>query len=259
MQSITEFLTSILSSETGSLSFLQFFFAIGISYLGGVVSSLTPCIYPMIPITISVMGGLGNERTIAWASFWTRGLIYVLGMALIYAFLGVVAALTGKIFGTFTQTSVGYLIIGSIITIAALFMLEVIQFDPFISLQQWIRKLRGLPPESRYTEIKEKNFLTTFSLGASSGFIAAPCTTPVLTAILAYISTSQSVILGFVLMLAFSLGLGTLLLVITLFTSALKFLPKSGQWMKMIKISSGVLLLAFAEYLIFKAGQLGGH
>jgi thiol:disulfide interchange protein DsbD len=100
--------------------------------------------------------------------------------------------------------------------------------------------------------------LSAFVLGASSGFIAAPCTTPVLTSILAYIAKTQSVGLGFGLMLSFSLGLGTLLLVIAAFTGALQVLPKSGQWMKTIKIVSGLILLAFAEYLIFRSGCLGG-
>ena len=97
-----------------------------------------------------------------------------------------------------------------------------------------------------------------FFLGASSGFIAAPCTTPVLTGILAYIAKTQSIGVGFLLMTSFSLGLGTLLIGISAFTGALQILPKSGEWMKTIKVGSGLILLAFAEYLIYRAGIAGG-
>jgi thiol:disulfide interchange protein DsbD len=105
---------------------------------------------------------------------------------------------------------------------------------------------------------KEITFFGAFALGASSGMIAAPCTTPVLTSILAYIANTQSVGLGFLLMLFFSLGLGTLLLVIAAFAGAIQLLPKSGMWMKTVKTASGLILLAFAEYLIYRAGNFGG-
>ena len=97
-----------------------------------------------------------------------------------------------------------------------------------------------------------------FTLGASSGFIAAPCTTPVLTSILAYIAKTQSISLGLGLMFFFSLGLGTLLLIIAGFAGAITVLPRSGQWMKTIKTLSGLMLLVFAQYLIYRAGTLGG-
>jgi thiol:disulfide interchange protein DsbD len=102
-------------------------------------------------------------------------------------------------------------------------------------------------------------WLGAFTLGASSGLIAAPCTTPALTAILAYIAKTQSVLLGLALMASFSLGLGTLLIIIAAFTGAIQFLPRSGQWMKTVKVLSGILMLAFAEYLFFKSGVLRGN
>jgi thiol:disulfide interchange protein DsbD len=100
--------------------------------------------------------------------------------------------------------------------------------------------------------------LGAFTLGASSGFIAAPCTTPILTSILAYIAKTQSVGLGLALMLSFACGLGTLLLLIAAFTGFLQLLPRSGNWMKTMKTLSGLILLAFGEYLIYRAGGLGG-
>jgi thiol:disulfide interchange protein len=159
-------------------------------------------------------------------------------------------------------------------TVAALIMLDIIPFEPQIwwenikrSIQSNFQgKLRSnlqskkVPtshPKNSFLE-REMTVLTAFLLGASSGFIAAPCTTPVLTSILAFIAKTQSVSLGFALMFSFSLGLGTLLLVIATFAGALQLLPKSGQWMKKIKTGSGLLLLVFAEYLIYRAGSFGG-
>lgn len=257
MQSVSDFLSSLLSAS-GALTFGQALLAIAIAYLGGVLSSLTPCIYPMIPITVSVVGGMGATRG-PWHEVGVRGLSYVSGMALIYSFLGVLAGLTGKVFGTLTNTSGWYIGLGAIMTVAALMMMDVIQFDPLAIWESFKRKLGFGPKHHAHpspVEQKEMSLLGAFTLGASSGFIAAPCTTPVLTSILAYIAKTQSVGLGLGLMLAFSAGLGTILLLIAGFTGALKILPKSGGWMKAVKVVSGILLLLFAQYLMYKAGSL---
>jgi thiol:disulfide interchange protein DsbD len=187
---------------------------------------------------------------------------YVSGMTVVYSFLGVLAGLTGKVFGSFTNTSSWYLGLGLIMTLAALVMIDVVPFDPQIwweSAKRYFQNKRGVSSSIKNDFVeKEVTVLTCFILGASSGFIAAPCTTPVLTSILAFIAKTQSVGLGFGLMFAFSLGLGTLLIVIAAFTGALQVLPRSGQWMKTIKTASGLILLAFAEYLIYRSGSLGG-
>ncbi|MCM2278837.1 MAG: sulfite exporter TauE/SafE family protein [Oligoflexia bacterium] len=263
MQSITDFLSSLLSPAAGGIGILQALLAIGVAYLGGILSSLTPCVYPMIPITVSVVGNAEGTGRRAWHEVWIRGLAYVAGMAVIYSFLGVLAGLTGKVFGSFTNTAGWYVGLGLIMTLASLVMLDVIPFDPLVWWEGLKRKFHfgaKVPRHQHPTahEKRELSFLGAFSLGASSGFIAAPCTTPVLTSILAYIAKTQSVGLGLALMLSFSLGLGTLLLVIAAFAGALKVLPRSGKWMKSIKVGSGLILLVFAEYLFFRAGSLGG-
>ena len=261
MDSITGFLSNILSAEPGSLGPWQMIVAIIFAYFGGILSSLTPCIYPMIPITVSVVGGAGPLKR-SWNEVLLRGFAYVSGMTVVYAFLGVLAGLTGKVFGSFTNTTGWYLGLSVIMTIAALVMLDVIPFDPQIWWERAKRKFQNRngnsgPPKNDFIE-KEMTVLSAFILGASSGFIAAPCTTPVLTSILAFIAKTQSVGLGFALMFSFSLGLGTLLLVIATFAGALQLLPKSGQWMKTIKTTSGLILLVFAEYLVYRAGSFGG-
>lgn len=261
MDSITQFLTRVLSGAPSggaenSISFLQGIAAVGVAYLGGILASLTPCVYPMIPITVSVVGG-GERRS--WHEIWLRGFSYVGGMAVTYSFLGVLAGLTGKVFGTMTNTPGWYLALSLIMTLASLIMLDLIPFDP-LSWWEGLKRRYGRQERSsvHIAHKTESTLLGAFVLGASSGFIAAPCTTPVLTAILAYIAKTQSVGLGLSLMLAFSLGLGTLLLLVAGFTGALKNLPRSGSWLKTMKLASGLLLLAFGQYLMYRAGVLGG-
>jgi thiol:disulfide interchange protein DsbD len=258
MNSLTQLINQLLSPETGGAwgSVL----AVLLAYLGGILSSLTPCVYPMIPITIGVVGGVGPARR-RWQEIWIRGAVYVAGMAIIYSFLGVLAGLTGKVFGTLTNTPGWYIGLGAIITLAALTMLDIIPFDPMMMWEGFKRKI-GIQPKvvahSHHSHGHPMSMLGAFGLGASSGFIAAPCTTPVLTTILAYIAKTQSIGLGLALMLAFSVGLGTILLIVAAFAGAIQSLPRSGQWMKTIKTASGIILLVFAEYLIYRAGALGG-
>jgi cytochrome c-type biogenesis protein len=261
MDSITNFLSNLLAPADGTLSVMQALAAVGLAYLGGILSSLTPCVYPMIPITVGVVGGLGPTRR-SWREVGMRSAAYVAGMSAIYSFLGVAAGLTGKVFGTLTNTAGWYFGLGLVLTLAALVMLDVLPFDPAVWWGSIKRRFAPRSPERRTAPIaqapKEMTVLGAFALGASSGFIAAPCTTPVLTSILAYIAKTQSIGLGLSLMVAFSFGLGTLLLVIAAFTGALQILPRSGGWMKTVKLLSGLILLLFAEYLIYRAGQVGG-
>ncbi len=230
--------------------------ALALAYLGGILSSLTPCIYPMIPITIGVVGGIQTkheERN--KKGVLVRGLAYVLGMAIVYSFLGVLAGITGKVFGTFTNTAGWYIGLGTVMTFAALMMMDVFPFDPQVLLERLKRSI-GLSGGPHSNADKEATIVGAFVLGASSGFIAAPCTTPVLTAILGFIAQTQSVILGLGLMLFFAFGLGTILIGIAAFAGTFQKLPRAGHWMHKIKIFSGALILVFAEYLIFKAGRI---
>src|SRR4051812_28119043 len=131
MQSITQFLSEMLSTSSGGVGIWQALVAVIIAYLGGVLSSLTPCVYPMIPITVSVIGGMGPNRK-SWKEIYLRGLAYVGGMTLIYSFLGVIAGVSGKVFGTLTNHSIWYLGLGVVMTFAALIMLDVVPFDPVV-------------------------------------------------------------------------------------------------------------------------------
>lgn len=210
----------------------------------------------MIPITVGFIGGTAKR---SWRSGWVLSSFYVLGMAAVYTTLGMVASLSGRIFGTLTNTSGWYLTLGSIMIVASLWMLEVIKFDPNVWWDTYRRKKNHhkkgiLPIENRDDE--ENTVLSAFLLGASSGFIAAPCTTPVLTTILSYIAAQRSVGYGSLLMFSFSMGLGTILVAVGTFAGLLKILPRSGRWLSAVKITSGILILMMGQYYVYKAGAV---
>ena len=145
-----------------------------IAFLGGILASLTPCIYPMIPITAGVIGhaNIGGSR---WRGFGLS-LTYVIGMALTYAALGVFAAATGRFFGTINSSPWTFVVVGNIILLFGLGMLDVIQIPTYAGrLGAQRLGLGGI-----------------FLAGISSALVAGPCTTPVLGTLLAYTAHTRA-------------------------------------------------------------------
>jgi len=207
-----------------------------VAYFGGVLASLTPCVYPMIPITAGVIGhaNVGGTKLRGFL----LSLIYVLGMALTYAGLGVFAAATGRFFGAVSTSPWTLLLVGNIILVLGLGMLDVFQM-PTIAGRFANRRL-GLAG--------------IFLAGITSALVAGPCTTPVLGTLLAYTASSRSLALGGLLLFVFSLGMGALLLGVGTFSSFLAALPRSGAWMGKIKKGMGFMMLGLAQYFLIKAG-----
>lgn len=259
MDALTEFLNNLLSQSGNGFAPTSILLATVTAFIGGLLSSLTPCVYPMIPITIGVIGGMSSTqetKTRLLKPILFRALFYIGGMTLVYSALGVLAGLTGKLFGSLTNSPGWYLGLGIFMTLSALIMLDVIPFDPEAWWDRlWRRKSHPMHASNTHSEM---TMLGALVLGASSGLIASPCTTPALSVILGFIAKTQSVGFGLMLMVSFSLGLSSILLLIASFTGALQVLPRSGAWLKTVKILSGLLILAFAEYLIYRSGKLGG-
>ncbi|ADW16737.1 Protein-disulfide reductase [Desulfobulbus propionicus DSM 2032] len=209
-----------------------------IAFAGGVLASLTPCVYPMIPITAGVIGhaNIGGSR---WRGF-VLSLIYVTGMALTYAALGVFAAATGRFFGAINSSPWTFLLVGNIILLFALGMLDVVQLPTFAG-RMASRRL---------------GMTGIFVAGISSALVAGPCTTPVLGTLLAYTATTRSLVAGGLLLFVFSLGMGALLLGVGTFSSFLASIPRSGSWMVKIKKIMGWCMLALAQYFFIKAGSM---
>jgi thiol:disulfide interchange protein DsbD len=229
--------------QAGSLSAVFGVFA------AGVLTSFTPCVYPMIPVTVTFIGGAaaGNRRRAV-----TLSLVYVLGLASIYAALGVTAALLGKTFGKLTHLWWIYAAVGSILIVFG------------ISMLGWINiPVLGMATKIQAKGAKRGGLLGALFVGLASGFVAAPCTAPVLGALLVYVAGAGSdgsvlsVVWGGTLLLVFGLGLGLLLMVLGIFSGLLSNLPPPGPWMNVVKIVFGVAIgLVGIGFLIFAGGIL---
>jgi thiol:disulfide interchange protein DsbD len=217
--------------------------AVPLLFVAGLVTSLNPCIYPMIPITAGALAGVNaagrtRRRTVGLT------LTYVTGLALFYALLGMIAGLSGSLFGTIGASAWARLIIGNLLLVFALAMLEVIPVRLPARLSAWAGGLGG------------GSYPAVLLLGATSGLVAAPCGAPAFAAVLTWVATTRSGVLGFIYLFVFSLGMTALLAVVGLFSGTLSALPRAGAWMSWIKKGAGVVLLLMAEYYFVKAGQV---
>jgi cytochrome c-type biogenesis protein len=207
-------------------------------FLGGVLTSFTPCVYPMIPITASYVGSnnLGGSKL--------RGCVlsvfYVTGVAVTYACLGVFAAVTGRLFGEIGTNPYAYFIVANIIIILGLGMLDVFP----------------IPMIASKSSPKTGGIFAVFLVGIASGFVAGPCTAPVLGVLLAYVASTQNILLGGGLLFVFAFGMGLLLILVGTFSGVMAALPKSGEWMVKIKKAFGIIMIGLGEYFLIKMGEL---
>lgn len=204
-------------------------------FIAGILTSFTPCIFPMLPITVSVLGY--NAEKNSRLQNLSRALAYVLGIAITYSSLGVLAALTGSIFGSMLTNKY---VLGGLILL--FFTMALSMWDVFeMQVPAFIRNRLG-------TGKAKAGLGGVFLMGLAAGIVASPCVGPVLVSILTYVSTTKSVLLGFSLLFTFALGLGMLFIAIGLFSSTLRLLPKSGAWMDTVKFVLGAGMWAAALY-----------
>jgi thiol:disulfide interchange protein DsbD len=170
---------------------------------------------------------------------------YVTGMAVTYAALGAVAALSGRLFGQMQTTPLVYFIMANICLIMGLSMLDVFKIS--IPLPQKILK---------YSGGGKKGFITSFLLGAASGFVIGPCTAPALGVLLGFVALQTNVWMGVGLLFVFAFGMGTLLILVGTFAGFLSSLPRSGVWMTYITRVFGIILIGAAEFFLYTAGTL---
>lgn len=207
-------------------------------FIAGVLVSFTPCVYPVMPLTVSCIAG-ANVRGSRLRSF-ILSLIFVLGMALTYCTLAMVAALTGKIFGQFQNQPFMYGIIAGLLCIFSLVMFDVI-------------KLPQLGFHVQVNKDRPRTMMSVFLLGAASGLVVGPCTAPVLGTLLIYISTKANLFYGTLLMFLFSYGVGFSLILVGTFSGMISTLPRSGVWMVRIKQVCGLIILGIAVVFFLKA------
>jgi len=215
-------------------------------YLAGVLTSLTPCIYPMIPITAAIVGGANADGTRPpMARTLLLTLSYVVGLATVYAGLGVLAGLTGTMFGTVSTNPWLYFAMANLLLLSALAMLDVIP----------IRLPTALAGRAA-TAGTGGRMGGAFVMGAMSGLVAAPCGAPVMAAVLTWVTRTGSGVLGFIYLLAFSFGMCTLLVVVGLSSGAVARLPRAGAWMVQVKRFFALVMLGVAEYYLIEMGKL---
>lgn len=217
--------------------------ALAVLFGAGLATSFTPCVYPMIPITAGILGGVGSTRRSRGETLVVT-LVYVLGLALTYSVLGLLAGLSGTLFGTVSSNPWSLFIMGNLLLVFGLAMLDVFTVNAPARLMTWSGRLAA---DSR---------AGVFALGATSGLVAAPCGAPAFAAVLTFVSTTRSALLGFLYLFVFSLGLSALLVGVGLFSGSLAALPRAGKWTLWIKRAGGVLLLLMAEYYFVRMGSV---
>jgi thiol:disulfide interchange protein DsbD len=208
----------------------------------GLATSLSPCVWPMIPITAGVITGSAgvapSRRRVVGLT-----LTYVLGVALFYAVLGLAAGLTGSLFGSVATNPWVLFAMGNLLLIFALAQLDVIPVIVPPRLATWAAGLAG------------GSYPAALLLGATSGIVAAPCGAPAFAAVLTWVATTHSGVLGFLYLFVFSIGMTAVLAAVGLFSGTLSSLPKPGPWMTWIKRGAGGVLLAMAEYYFVQVGK----
>jgi thiol:disulfide interchange protein DsbD len=203
-------------------------------FLGGLALNLTPCIYPLIPITVSFFGGRSGKmrgRSVA------HGIFYIAGLAITNSVLGVTASLSGGMLGSTLQNPIVLIVMAGILVSLGLSFFGLWEFHIPVGL----------------TRLASKNFggyFGTFFMGLTLGILAAPCLGPFILGLLTYVSQKGDPLLGFLYFFVLSIGLGLPLSVLAVFSGGLKKLPMSGEWMIWISKLLGWVLVGMAGYML---------
>ena len=215
--------------------------ALAAMFGAGVLTSLTPCVYPMIPITSAVIAGTAREKQPRSRTVGLT-LTYAVGLATLYATLGAIAGVTGQLFGTVSSSPWALFAIANLLLLFALAMLDVIPVPiPRKLLERASRTDGG-------------SYGAVFVMGAMSGVVAAPCGAPAFAVVLTWVAATGAGLMGFVYLFVFSLGMTSLLIAIGLFSGTLARLPRSGAWMVWVKRIAAVIMIGMAEYYFLTAG-----
>ncbi|HRK07072.1 MAG TPA: cytochrome c biogenesis protein CcdA [Pseudobdellovibrionaceae bacterium] len=213
------------------------FSAILFMLIAGFLTSLTPCIYPMIPITLAILGARtkGQSKVKSFA----LSFIYVLGIATTYSILGVIAALSGELFGSMLANVWVVSVLGLLFIAMGLSMYGLYEIQPPAFVRDKLGQGAG-----------GKGIIASYLTGLAAGIVASPCVGPVLVSVLAHIATTQNVWLGLVLLFSFAMGMGVLFIVLGTSSNLISKVPKAGPWMEVVKFVFGTTMVAMAIYYV---------
>ena len=203
-------------------------------FVGGMALNLTPCIYPLMPITVSFFGSKSGH---ARGQLLAHGLLYVAGLAFTNSALGVAAALTGGLMGAMLQNP---LVLVGVAAVLVIFATSLFGF--------WELRLPG-----SLTQAASKSYTGCFGslfMGLTLGVVAAPCIGPFVLGLLTWVASLGSAWLGFLVFFTLSLGLGLPLFILAMFSGSLEKLPRSGEWMLWVRKLMGWVLVGMAAYFI---------
>jgi thiol:disulfide interchange protein DsbD len=204
-------------------------------FLGGLALNLTPCVYPMIPLTVSYFG---NQKLEKPGVILGRAVAYVCGISVTYSALGVTAALTGKILGSSLQSPWVLVGISLVLAVLSLSMFGVYE----LQAPSWIL--------NRIASTSTQGWIGAFGMGLVFGIVAAPCVDPFSIGLLTFVAAKANPYLGFLLFFILSLGLGFPYVWLGFFSTEIQRLPKSGMWMVWVKKIFGLILLGMPLYFL---------
>ncbi len=220
----------------------NYFFHFLIFFITGLAVNLTPCVYPMLTVTVALFKppqarpASGGGQQVRLLPSFGKAFIYVLGMAVMYSSLGVFAAMTWALFGGILQNKWVVLTVAVLMLGLALSMFGVFQIRIPSGLLQKLERLRKI------------RFLGLFFAGMFVGIFAAPCIGPPVLALLTSVADRGNPLFGFLSFFVFSLGLGFPYLILGTFSRLLKKIPKAGSWLMWVEHAFGVILLGFSFY-----------
>jgi thiol:disulfide interchange protein DsbD len=206
-------------------------------FAGGMALNLTPCVYPLIPITVSYFGGQAMRGAQGQSKLVIHGLCYMLGLAITNSVLGIIASLTGGLMGAMLQNPIVLVVVATILVFFATSLFGL-----------WELRL-----PSGLTQAAARSYTGYFGslfMGLTLGVVAAPCIGPFILGLLAWVASMGSPWLGFLIFFTLSLGLGLPLFFLAIFSGQLERLPRSGGWMIWVRRLMGWVLVGMAMYFV---------
>ena len=203
-------------------------------FAGGIALNLTPCIYPLIPITVSYFGGQSSQDQ---RKLVIHGICYIGGLAITNSVLGVIAALTGGMLGSLLQNPIVLALVAAVLIIFASSLFGLWEIRLPYSLSQAASKTYS-------------GYFGSLFMGVTLGVVASACIGPFILGLLTWVATIGSIWIAFLIFLTLSLGLGLPLFFLALFSGQLNKLPRSGEWMLWVKKLLGWILIGMAAYFI---------
>lgn len=206
------------------------------SFLGGIVASISPCSLSMLPIIIGYVGGYSQEKPL---KTFFQMIMFILGTAFIFSIIGIICAISGKVFISYFGSYFG-LIIASFLVVMGLKLMDVLDFNiPVI--------IKTIPKNN-----SNLNYLYPFLIGMVFALAGTPCSTPILASIMAFAAVSENILFAILMLFTFALGQGIILIIAGVFTSTVKNLGHLTKYTEVLLRFSGLLLIISGLYIFYK-------